>query len=116
MEELLTTQQEEEIRERALNLFRYYTGTNDVGGFTKAYVGHFPSRSAFGEQLLRETHNAEERLARLPEWLQGYLRIDGDAVATDFERSGFYRILELPDEGAFVFDTQAIDDAARRLP
>ena len=48
---------------------------------------------------------AESRIARLPDWLRGYIRFDGAAVVRDFEAAGHFHIVDAPDNGgAFVFD------------
>jgi hypothetical protein len=98
---------ERDHRAVAWDIFRYFTPDEDEARFTAMYVGHFDSRAAFGEALLRETYDADERLKTLPRWLQGYVRLDGNAVASDFERAGHYHLIAGPDASIYVFDGQA---------
>lgn len=45
------------------------------------------------------------RLARLPDWLRAYVRIDGEAVVRDFESAGHFHVYDAPEGGGtFVFD------------
>lgn len=96
--------------ETAWHVYQYRFGTRDADHFRRAYLGHYPSRAAFGEELALRL-GAAERLARLPEWLRAYLRIDGEAVLRDFEQAGHFWVHELPDgQGAYVFDAAEAPD------
>ncbi len=88
----------------AWDAFQYWTGSQDVERFHQAYLGHYPDRQAFGEQLLSEL-GADRRLQRLPDWLRAYVRLDGAAVVADFEQAGHYHVVDAPDNGGtYVFD------------
>jgi len=100
---------ERDHRAVAWDIFRYFRPNGGEARFREMYVGQFDSRAAFGEALLRETYDADERLKTLPRWLQGYVRLDGNAVASDFERAGHYHLIAGPDERIYVFDGQAFD-------
>lgn len=101
---LETTTQEQEIIQAAWDVFQYWTGSRDEDYFRRAYLGCYDSREAFGVELA-ERLGIGARLARLPEWTRAYLRIDGAAVARDFEASGHFHLIEAPGEqGTFVFD------------
>jgi hypothetical protein len=108
-----TTTQDDEITQAAWSAFQYWTGRRDDAHFRRAYLGHYPDRAAFGQELARQL-GAEARLARLPDWLRAYLRIDGEALLHDFEQAGHFWVYELPDSGgAFVFDAyERPDDEA----
>ena len=71
-----------------------------------AYLGRWASREAFGLHLLGDT-SAERRLAELPGWLRGFVRLDGDAFAADLEHEGVYVYIPV-DEGLHVFDAAAV--------
>ncbi len=88
----------------AWDAFQYWTGSRDVARFREAYLGHYPDRQAFGEQLLSEL-GADRRLQRLPDWLRAYVRYDGAAVVADFEQAGHYYVFDAPNNGGtYVFD------------
>ncbi len=90
--------------EVAWQAFQYWTGGRDVDRFRSAYVGHYPSRDAFGEELLSSL-GADRRLYQLPDWLRAYVRFDGAAVVADFERAGHFFVYDAPDDGGtYVFD------------
>jgi antirestriction protein len=100
-------------RQQAWDVWRYCTGREDRTQFVRAYEGHFSSRRDFGERMLRESYNADDRLAALPPWLRRYVHLDGEQFATDFEKAGHYRIVEVPDSGVFVFDGAALSLAGQ---
>lgn len=88
----------------AWDIFRYWTGSEDEARFRSAYLGRWESRDAFGQQLISQL-GADARLQRLPDWLRAYVRLDVDAVVSDFERAGHFYVYEAPHgEGTFVFD------------
>lgn len=78
----------------------------------QAYIGRWASREAFGLHLLADS-NAEERLAALPGWLRGFVRLDGDAFAADLEHEGVYVYVPV-DDGVHVFDAAAVKERRRR--
>lgn len=101
-----TTQAERGQLETAWHAFEYWTGSRDEARFRRSYLGHYASRAAFGVELA-ERLGIGARLARLPEWTRAYLRVDGDAVARDFEAAGHFWIYDLPEGGgAVVFDAE----------
>ncbi len=88
----------------AWDAFQYWTSSRDVARFHQAYLGHYPDRQAFGEQLLSEL-GADRRLQQLPDWLRAYVRYDGAAVVADFEQAGHYYVIDAPNNGGtYVFD------------
>ena len=96
--------QKREELETAWYAFQYWTGTQDEGRFRASYLGRYDDRNAFGEELLARL-GADGRLYKLPDWLRAYVRLDGEAVVRDFERSGHFYVFEAPEGGgAFVFD------------
>lgn len=107
MEHATDTRQEAGEREQletAWQAFQYWTGTEDENCFRRSYLGHYADRAAFGQELLAKL-GADRRLYRLPDWLQAYVRLDGEAVVRDFEAAGHFYIFDAPaDRGTFVFD------------
>ncbi len=104
MEGTQLTTKELAIIDTAWHAYQYWTGTTDEAAFRRSYLGHYASRDAFGQELLARL-GADSRLQRLPDWLRGYLRFDGEAVLHDFESAGHFWVYEAPgDEGCFVFD------------
>ncbi len=96
----------------AWDVFQYWTGSDDTARFQDCYLGHYASRAAFGEELLSRL-GADSRLQKLPEWLRAYVRLDGEAVVTDFEQAGHFYIYDAPHEhGTFVFDTYNTNEPA----
>lgn len=99
-------------RQTAWNIWRFQSGGEDRNHFFHAYLGRYDDHAAFGEYLLRDHYNAQDRLSALPPWLRSYVRLDGDAFARSFERAGHYRIVEVPDGGGvYVFDRHGLDSA-----
>ncbi len=97
-------QQEADETSYAWDVFRSWTGSGNVAWFRAAYLGHYPDREAFGQELLVDM-GADRRLALLPDWLRAYARLDGAAAATDLERAGHFYIYDAPDGGGtYVFD------------
>ena len=74
----------------------------DEGQIGEAFIGLWPSREDFGQQLLAE-NNAADRLADVPAWLRPYVRLDGTALVADMERAGIYVLAEVA-RGVCVFD------------
>ncbi|TFV62033.1 hypothetical protein E4P41_08515 [Geodermatophilus sp. DF01-2] len=91
-------------QETAWYAFQYWTGSQDETRFREAYMGRYASREEFGRQLLSSL-GADGRLTRLPDWLQAYIRLDGEAVVRDFEQAGQLWVFDAPDHsGTYVFD------------
>lgn len=98
-------QQSDDEFNEAWQVFQYWTGTRDAAHFRGAYVGRYTDRAEFGRNLVTLL-GASEHLARLPDWLQDYLRVDGEAAAHDFEAAGHYFIYDAPEGGGcYVFST-----------
>jgi len=88
----------------AWSAYQYWTGSRDSERFSRSYLGHYDSRDAFGQELLGQL-GADARLQRLPDWLRGYLRYDGEAVLRDFEAAGHFWVWDSSqDQGCYVFD------------
>lgn len=95
---------EQQRIETAWTVFQLWSGSRDEGCFRRSYLGHYASRDAFGQELLARL-GADGRIQRLPDWLQAYIRLDGEAVVRDFEAAGHFYVFDTPDEGGtFVFD------------
>lgn len=86
----------------AHDAFRAATGTLDETLFQQAYIGSWPNRSALGDQLLAD-YDAARYLARLPNWLQRLIYVDGQTLVSDFTRAGHYELVET-DVAVHVFD------------
>lgn len=103
----------------AWDVWQLLTGTEDRTNFAHAYEGHYASRADFGDYLLNAQYNAPERLAALPMWLRGYVKLDGERFAADFERAGHYRLAEVsgpkddPKVGVYVFDGMVLAQVVR---
>src|SRR3954447_1557580 len=96
--------QEQGMLDTAWHAYQLWTGTTDEAGFRRSYLGHYPSRDAFGQELIHRL-GADSRLLHLPAWLRAYLRFDGEAVLRDFEAAGDFWVYDTPHgEGCFVFD------------
>lgn len=95
---------EHAVADMAWHAYQLWTGTTDETGFRRTYLGHYPSRDAFGQELVTRL-GARNRLQQLPDWLRAYLRFDGEAVLRDFEAAGDFWVYDAPDgQGCFVFD------------
>src|SRR3712207_4407903 len=104
MEGTHLTTQELAIIDTAWQAYQFWTGTTDEAAFRRSYLGHYQSREAFGQELLAQL-GADSRIQRLPDWLQAYVRFDGEAVLRDFEAAGHFYIYDAPRQaGTFVFD------------
>ncbi|MGY1651763.1 hypothetical protein [Geodermatophilus sp. SYSU D01119] len=98
------TQHDRDKLEDAWNVFQIWTGGRNADHFRRSYLGHYPSRDAFGQDLLARL-GADGRIQRLPNWLRAYIRFDGEAVVRDFEASGHFYVYDAPRRaGTFVFD------------
>jgi len=105
-----STTQEQEIRRAAWDAFQYWSGSRDQNHFRRSYLGHYADRDTFGRELLAK-FGADARIYRLPDWLRSYVRLDGEAVARDFERAGYFHIVDAPSSGGtFVFDAHERPD------
>lgn len=95
---------EQAMLDVAWQAYQLWTGTTNETGFRRSYLGHYPSRDAFGQELVHRL-GADSRLLQLPDWLRAYLRFDGEAVLRDFEAAGDFWVYDAPDgQGCFVFD------------
>ncbi len=98
------THHEQDRLAAAWDVFQLWTGGRDADCFRRSYLGHYARRDAFGQELLARL-GADGRLQRLPDWLQAYVRFDGEAVVRDFEAAGHFYIYDAPRQaGTFVFD------------
>ncbi len=98
------TQYEQDELAVAWDVFQLWTGGRDADLFRRSYLGHYESRDHFGQELLARL-GADGRIQRLPDWLQAYVRFDGEAVVRDFEQAGHFYIYDAPRQaGTFVFD------------
>lgn len=92
------------VVETAWEAFQLWTGSRDVAVFRRSYLGHYESRDAFGQDLLARL-GVDSRISRLPDWLQAYIRFDGEAVVRDFEQDGQFYVFDAPQGGGtYVFD------------
>lgn len=100
----MSHEQSTQAIETAWHVFELWTGSRDEDCFRRSYLGHYPSRDAFGHELLIRL-GADGRIRRLPDWLQGYVRFDGEAVVHDFEQAGHFFVFDAPEAGGtYVFD------------
>lgn len=100
----MSHEQATQSMETAWHVFELWTGTRDETSFRRSYLGHYPNRDAFGQELLSRL-GADGRISRLPAWLQAYIKFDGEAVVRDFEQAGHFFIYDAPEAaGTFVFD------------
>lgn len=105
---------------RARDWYRFLTGSTDPEAFRMSYLGHYPSRSAFGEHLLEETYAASERLQKVPSTLRAYVRLDAEQVVSDWERAGHFLLCAVDeaqsDLGVYVFDAHGLGGLDRASP
>ncbi len=78
----------------------------DETTLAEAFIGRWASREAFGQYLLADT-GAAARIAALPGWLRGYVRLDGDAYVTELEAAGIYLVTAV-ETGVCVFDAAVV--------
>jgi hypothetical protein len=82
--------------------YRHLIERLDETTLAQAFIGRWASREAFGLHLLADT-GAAARIAALPRWLRGYVRLDGDAYAAELEDAGIYVVASV-ESGVCVFD------------
>ncbi|MDT5370277.1 MAG: hypothetical protein QOC62_4708 [Mycobacterium sp.] len=78
----------------------------DVDSFREAYLGHYDSVQEYVEQMADDLGYTEE-LAKLPEHLQRYARIDTAAIARDMQLSGEIATVDDPHGGVWIFQGNA---------
>jgi antirestriction protein len=76
----------------------------DIDSFHEAYLGHNDSVTDYVEQMADDLGYPQE-LAKLPEHLQNYARIDYGAIARDMELSGDIATVDDPNGGVWIFRT-----------
>jgi antirestriction protein len=76
----------------------------DIDSFQEAYLGHYDSVTGYVEQMADELGYTEE-LAKLPEHLQDYVRLDFAAIARDMHLSGEIATVDDPNGGLWIFRT-----------
>jgi antirestriction protein len=76
----------------------------DIDSFREAYLGHYDSVTDYVEQMADDVGYTEE-LAKLPEHLQSYTRIDYGAIARDMHLSGDIATVDDPNGGVWIFRT-----------
>lgn len=74
----------------------------DIDSFHEAYLGHYDSVTDYVEQMAEDLGYTEE-LAKLPEHLQRYARIDYAAIARDMHLSGEIATVDDPNGGMWIF-------------
>jgi antirestriction protein len=74
----------------------------DIDSFHEAYLGHYDSVAEYVERMGDELGYTEE-LAKLPEHLQSYVRIDYAAIARDVQLSGDVATVDDPHGGVWIF-------------
>jgi antirestriction protein len=71
--------------------------------FERAYLGHYNSLETYAFQIADDFgYNAE--IAKLPEPMQGYVKIDTAAMARDLEMSGDVYVAPDPSGDVWLFD------------
>lgn len=71
--------------------------------FTEHFIGHYHSRTAWGDQLA-EDYDIERLLdAALPGFLRMFVRIDTDRAVRELELSGAVTVADSPEGGVYVF-------------
>lgn len=76
----------------------------DLDSFHEAYLGHYDSVEAYVEQLADDLGYTDE-LAKLPDHLQPYVRLDTAALARDMQLSGDIATVNDPSGGLWLFRT-----------
>jgi antirestriction protein len=76
----------------------------DIDSFHEAYLGHYDSVQEYVEQMADDL-GYDEELAKLPEHLQSYARIDYAAIARDMQLSGDIATVNDPQGGVWIFRT-----------
>jgi antirestriction protein len=71
--------------------------------FAQAYLGHYNSLETYAFQIADDFgYNAE--IAKLPESMQAYVKVDTAAMARDLELSGGVYVAPDPNGGVWLFD------------
>lgn len=71
--------------------------------FERSYLGHYKSLENYALQIADDLgYNAE--IARLPEQMQAYVKVDTAAMARDLELSGDVYVAPDPNGGVWLFD------------
>jgi antirestriction protein len=71
--------------------------------FERAYLGHYNSLETYAFQIADDFgYNAE--IAKLPESMQSYVKVDTAAMARDLELSGGVYVAPDPNGGVWLFD------------
>src|SRR4051794_24691906 len=68
METEQLSENEHPVLDTAWQAYQLWTGTTDETGFRRSYLGHYPSRDAFGQELIHRL-GADSRLLQLPDWM-----------------------------------------------
>lgn len=76
----------------------------DIDSFHEAYLGHYDSVADYVEQMADDLGYTEE-LAKIPEHLQPYVRIDFEAIARDMHLSGDIATAATALGGVWIFRT-----------
>ncbi|MDO5866089.1 MULTISPECIES: antirestriction protein ArdA [Paenarthrobacter] len=73
--------------------------------FEAAYLGEYPTLTAYAEQIIDDMGWQQEVDALLPESLKPYARIDAEAMGEDLRLGGEIYVLE-SDSGVYVFNSR----------
>lgn len=73
--------------------------------FEAAYLGEYPTLTAYAEQIIDDLGWQQQVDALLPESLKPYTRIDAEAMAEDMRLGGEIYVLE-SDSGVYVFNSR----------
>lgn len=73
--------------------------------FEAAYLGEYPTLTAYAEQIIDDMGWQQEVDALLPESLKPYARINAEAMAEDLRLGGEIYVLE-SDSGVYVFNSR----------
>lgn len=76
----------------------------DVESFRDSFIGHYNSVLDYVEHMAEELGYGDE-LAKLPEYLRNYVRIEYSALARDMHLAGDIATVEDPDGGLWIFRT-----------
>lgn len=84
-----------------------YSGldTEDWHYFEAAYLGEYPTLTAYAEQIIDDMGWQQKVDALLPESLKPYARIDAEAMGEDLRLGGEIYVLE-SDSGVYVFNSR----------
>jgi antirestriction protein len=73
--------------------------------FEAAYLGEYPTLTAYAEQIIDDMGWQQEVDALLPESLKPYAKIDAEAMGEDLRLGGEIYVLE-SDSGVYVFNSR----------